>query len=133
MSRSRRSRKDQDVPPPAWGPSAPAKPQDPTASYTHQAEPERDPKKHRRIFFWFFLAVQILFVIWLITGISSSGSNADGCAGLTGDSLRLCEDGGDAGTAIGVGLIIGIWVAVDFILAVTYAVYRLARRQPRTS
>lgn len=130
---SRRSRRNQDVPPPAWGPSTPAEPQDPSASYAHQAVPERDPKKRRRIFFWFFLAVQVLFVIWLITGISSSGTNADGCAGLTGDSLRLCEDGSDAGTAIGVGLIIGIWVAVDFMLAVTYAVYRLARRQPRTT
>lgn len=35
----------------------------------------------------------------------------------------------DVGTAIGMGLIIALWVAVDIILGITYGVYRLARRQ----
>ncbi|MFE9849069.1 hypothetical protein ACFYPN_09675 [Streptomyces sp. NPDC005576] len=36
---------------------------------------------------------------------------------------------GDAGTAIGVGLVIAVWVAVDIILGITYGVCRLTRRQ----
>ncbi|MFD3939116.1 hypothetical protein ACFWSF_09270 [Streptomyces sp. NPDC058611] len=48
---------------------------------------------------------------------------------MTGDALRLCQDAGDVGTAIGVGLIIALWAAVDVILGITYAVYRLSRRQ----
>jgi hypothetical protein len=50
---------------------------------------------------------------------------------MTGDALKTCKDAGDVGTTIGVGLIIGLWAAVDVILGFTYVVYRLASRRPR--
>ncbi|MFD5007191.1 hypothetical protein ACFWMV_30355 [Streptomyces mutabilis] len=41
----------------------------------------------------------------------------------------MCEDAGDVGTTLGVGLIIALWAAVDIILGFTYVVFRLARRR----
>lgn len=92
-------------------------------------EPRPAPKKRRRVFLWIFLAVQVLFLVWVITGAASGSGTPEDCRGLTGDDLRLCEDAGDAGTVIGVGLVIGLWAAVDVILGFTYVVYRLASRR----
>ncbi|MET7616713.1 hypothetical protein [Streptomyces sp. NPDC005408] len=72
--------------------------------------------------------MQVLFLIWIIVGVNS-GSDDPSCEGLTGDALQLCKDAGDAGTAIGVGLVIGLWAAVDIILGITYGIYRLNRRE----
>ncbi len=73
--------------------------------------------------------MQILFLIWVITGAASGSGTPDDCRGLTGDDLRLCEDAGDVGTTIGVGLVIGPWATVDVVLGFTYVVYRLAGRR----
>ncbi|MET8676580.1 hypothetical protein ABZW18_02990 [Streptomyces sp. NPDC004647] len=81
------------------------------------------------VFLWVFLAVQLLFLVWIITGAASSSGTPAECSGLTGDDLQLCKDANDVGTAIGVGLIVVLWVAADFILAMTYLIYRLARRE----
>ncbi|MEU9048719.1 MULTISPECIES: hypothetical protein [unclassified Kitasatospora] len=81
------------------------------------------------MFLWIFLAVQALFVIWIITGtVSSSKSTSKSCAGLTGQDFTDCINAGHAGTTIGVGLIVGLWAAVDIILGITYLIYRLSRR-----
>lgn len=77
---------------------------------------------------WIFLAVQVIFLIWVITGANSNKNSKD-CAGLSGEALKTCQDAGTAGTAIGVGLIIGLWVAVDVILGITYVIVRLSRRE----
>jgi hypothetical protein len=37
-------------------------------------------------------------------------------------------DAKDAGTAIGAGLVIALWVAADLILGISHGIYRLARR-----
>lgn len=103
-----------DTPPPARG-QRPVPP------------PEEPKRKPHRIFLWAFLAVQAIFLIWIITGASSGDDSS--CKGMTGDALRLCQDTGDVGTAIGVGLVIALWAAVDVILGITYAVYRLSRRR----
>jgi hypothetical protein len=71
-------------------------------------------KKKRRIFLWVFLSVQVLFLIWVISGAASGSGNT--------------SDAENAGTAIGVALIIGFWAVVDIIMGVTYGVYRLAKR-----
>ncbi|GAA2672242.1 hypothetical protein GCM10010310_12400 [Streptomyces violaceolatus] len=85
------------------------------------------PRKQRRVFLWLFLAAQILLLIWVITGAASvSGASAE-CRGLTGDDLEVCEDASGVGTAIGVGLIVALWAAVDIILGFTYVEIRLAR------
>ncbi|MFF0889978.1 hypothetical protein [Streptomyces sp. NPDC003456] len=89
------------------------------------------PEKRRRVFFWVFLAVQLLFLAWVIWGATTADGTPAECRGLTGDDQDLCNDAHDVGTTIGVGLVIGLWVAVDFILALTYVIYRLATRQPR--
>ncbi|MFE0363699.1 hypothetical protein [Streptomyces griseoaurantiacus] len=87
------------------------------------------PRKRRRFYLWLFLAVQLLFLIWVITGASTASGTPEDCRRLTGDDLKLCEDASEAGTTIGVGLIIGLWAAVDIILGFTYVIYRLAGRR----
>ncbi|MBC9728819.1 hypothetical protein [Streptomyces sp. TRM68367] len=107
--------------PPQWGPR-PEGPSPPASG--------AKMKRPRRIFLWIFLLVQLLFVIWIITGVNAA-SDDPSCEGLTGEDLRICEEAGDVGTALGVGLIIALWAAVDIILGITYGIYRLSRR-PRS-
>lgn len=86
--------------------------------------PITGPKHHRRIFPWIFFAVQLIFVLWIILG-AHSGSSTHCDPTLT---ARTCSQVHQAGTAIGVGIIIFLWAAVDIILGVGYGIYRLARR-----
>lgn len=89
---------------------------------SHSAQIEATPdKKKRHIFRWFFLAVQILFLVWIIGGASDA---ADNCDGKIGAALDACQAGTAVGAGIGVALIIGLWLAVDAILAVTYLIFR---------
>ncbi|HCA85249.1 MAG TPA: hypothetical protein DEQ61_06980 [Streptomyces sp.] len=140
MVKLRHARHPQAPPPENWAAQAPGTPapqpnaQQPVQGLPpNQGQPAQQgaqtptPKKPHRVFFWFFLAVQALFLALIIAGIASSGTPTE-CAGLTGDELQICKDAGGVGTTIGVGLVIGLWLAVDFILAVTYAIFRLARR-----
>jgi hypothetical protein len=83
------------------------------------------PKKKRRIFMWFFLAVQAIFIIWIIAGIASGSGQPSDCGTL---DAKTCNAASDIGTGIGVALVFGFWVVVDFLLAVIYGVYRLAKR-----
>jgi len=103
------------------------------------------PYKRHRVFLWVFLAIQVIFIIWLITGLASKGPAtgaqvAQLCSG-TGwqglySSYAACVKGNasllagasDTGKAIGAGLIVIVWVVVDFLTALTYGIYRLARR-----
>lgn len=87
------------------------------------AVPPADGKPKHRIFLWIFLAVQILFLLWIIVGAARGGSD---CESLKAD---LCNDAQNVGKAIGVGLIIFLWAAVDVILGFSYLVYRLASRK----
>ncbi|MCW2748104.1 MAG: hypothetical protein JWP10_1246 [Nocardioidaceae bacterium] len=82
-------------------------------------------KKKKKIFLWFFMAVQILFIVWIIAGISSTSGNASDCGTL---SQQTCNDAEDIGTSIGVFVVFVFWVIADFLLAVTYGIYRLAKR-----
>ncbi|MFD4474727.1 hypothetical protein ACFWPU_01220 [Streptomyces sp. NPDC058471] len=83
------------------------------------------PRKSRRIFLWVFLAIQALFVVWIVTGSAGSSGTPSDCGTL---DAQTCNDAEQAGTAIGVGIVIALWAATDIILGITYAVYRLARR-----
>ncbi len=87
--------------------------------------PAPPAKKKRRIFLWVFLAIQLLFVIWIIAGLSGNSGAAEDCGTL---DKATCEAAEDVGTGIGIALIIGMWMVVDFFLAVIYGVYRLAKR-----
>ncbi|MGC4959702.1 hypothetical protein ACLQ2P_41450 [Actinomadura citrea] len=70
-------------------------------------------------FLVFFLAVQVAFIAWIASGATTFQS----CS----DQDVNCQ-AGQVGTTIGLGLMIGLWVAVDVILGVTYGIYRLATK-----
>ncbi|MDI3403839.1 hypothetical protein [Streptomyces cavernicola] len=86
------------------------------------------PRKRRRVFLWVFLAIQLLFLVWVITGAASAGGTPEDCGSL---DTTTCNEAENFGTALGVGLIIALWAAADVILGITYAVYRLSRRNRR--
>jgi hypothetical protein len=90
----------------------------------HAAAPP-PAKKRRRIFLWVFLAVQVLFAIWAISGAASAHGTPADCSGL---DAKTCNDAQAVGTGIGVAIIIAAWFFVDLFLGVGYAVYRLAKR-----
>lgn len=120
MSETRRARHPQVQRPHHYG------------SHHHGPPPPPPPaRKGHRVFLWSFLAIQVIFIAWVVAGLASGSGTAEACSGLTGDSLKVCEDTDALGTTIGVGLIVGIWLATDFIVAVMYAMYRLAARPPR--
>lgn len=82
-------------------------------------------KRRRRIFLPLFLLVQAVFIVWIITGAMSGSGQPTDCGSLTAET---CDAAQNAGTAIGVALIVVCWVVVDFLLAVGYVIYRLAKR-----
>jgi hypothetical protein len=98
--------------PPGYGPQQSAQTQPPA------------PKK-KRVFMWFFLAIQVLFILWIITGLQSAGSTPSDCGSL---SQEACNTAQNVGTGIGAFLVIVLWCITDFLLAVVYGVYRLAKR-----
>ncbi len=75
-----------------------------------------------RIFTWIILIINVLFLIWIITGISSRPSAT---AAL---DLKTCQAASDAGTGIGVFLIIFLWVAADIILGIIWLITRKKTR-----
>ncbi len=95
-----------------------------TASRTAEQGPAGPRRaQERRVFLWTFLAVQALFLLWILPG---SALLAPGdCGTLDAES---CEAATAVGTGIGVFMIIVFWMMVDFLLAVGYGIYRLARR-----
>lgn len=66
-----------------------------------------------RIFTWVILAINAVFLIWIIGGIATRPDPDNAAA--------------NAGTAIGVGLVIGLWVAADVILGILWLITK-----PRT-
>jgi hypothetical protein len=85
---------------------------------------EAAPRRKRRIFLWFFLAVQLLFVVWLVAGAGAATSESD-CAGL---DRETCEAATAVGAGIGLFFIVMLWMIADFLLGVGYVIYRLAKR-----
>jgi len=93
-------------------------------AHSNPSSPPTPLQKKRRIFLWFFLAVQALFLFWVIGGVAS-GSDPTDCGSLSDEA---CNAASDIGTGIGVFIIVVIWMIVDFLLAVGYGIYRLAKR-----
>jgi hypothetical protein len=106
-------------------PTAVGQPQDPNVAVPPPPLRPSAPRKKRPIFLWFFVAVQVLFVVWIISGVADASGQPNNCEGLTPE---LCNDAESVGTGLGVGLVVLLWVVVDFLLAVVYGVYRLAKR-----
>ena len=112
------------LPPPM--PRPPAEPQADPSMWTGPARPRRT----KRVFMWVFLAIQALFLIWVISGAATAGGTPADCA-TSGLDLETCNAASDVGTGIGVAIIVGAWFFVDVFLGVGYAVYRLAKRPER--
>jgi len=100
---------------------------------------EWKPWKPRRVFLWVFLAIQAVFIIWIIAGASTGGginasvvaqchSQAAGMGMTQAQCVSFLGGASKAGTAAGVGLIVVLWVVVDFLTGLTYGIYRLVRR-----
>jgi len=91
-----------------------------------EARLRKENKKPRRYFPWVFLAIQLLFVIWIVSAIvGNSGDPVGDCGSL---SQQACNDAESVGTGIGVALVVILWLVVDFILAITYLVFKAVKR-----
>lgn len=79
-----------------------------------------------RVFYWFFLAVQLLFAVVLVVGLVIGLADAS-AVDTSG------EFGGLAGALAGfrvlavAGVVLATWLVVNCFLAVTYFTYRKAR------
>lgn len=85
------------------------------SEWSERPTPQKPEKKKHHVFLWFFLTIQAIFVVWIIGGMSTANTG--------GDAAK------EVGTAIGVALIFGLWMGVDFILGLTYGIYKLATRK----
>lgn len=103
------------------------------------------PKRKRRVFMWVFLAIQALFLLWIIIDAASGGPStaaqvASSCyhhawwplyssqADCVRTASKLYGDAGNVGKGLGIAALVAAWVIVDFLLAVTWFVVRLSRR-----
>lgn len=120
-----------------------------TVSENQPQVPAARPKKRKQIFLWVFLTVQALFVVWIITGVagnsgSGTAAHAQAIASCSGTQWRVLyksaadcvtslgntyNAASDAGTGIGAGLVIALWVATDIILGIGRLVVIFSRRR----
>ena len=91
--------------------------------HQEQATMHGKPRKKRRVFLWVFLAIQVIFLVWLIVGISSVAHSHD-CTGLT---PAECTSAKQVGGTIGAGLVVALWVATDVILGIGRFIVLTAR------
>jgi len=102
-----------------------------TPGYTPAPVPMPQPARRRsRVFMFVFLGIQVLFLALIISAAHGShNQSVANCATQTALSAKDCQSASDAGTAIGVGLLVAFWAAVDVIIGITYAVVRVSRRR----
>lgn len=81
-------------------------------------------KKGLRKFSWFIIFVNVVFLVFVIAGIASDKTGTN-CGTL---DQETCDAATGIGATIGIGLIFGIWVFVDFILLVLWLVTRPRQR-----
>lgn len=88
-----------------------------------QYAPPQPAARRHRVFPWIFLAIQALFIIWIISAIVSVHGTTVDCNEQYVTQSE-CTNAANAGAAIGVGIIIFLWALVDVILGVGYLVMR---------
>jgi hypothetical protein len=108
------------------------------------AEPAK-PRKRKRVFMWFFLAVNALFALWVFPALfSGTGASHAEIASMCGNgawsplfkSYQDCVVHGahgiiaahDVGKTVALTMMIGLWVAADVILGIGRLVVVFARR-----
>lgn len=94
--------------------------------------PERAARRGVPAFLWFFLFVQGGFLVWLVTGLKrAANSTIAGPACPEELTTQTCQSAIHAATAVGTGIgiaiIVGLWVAADVILGITWAITRPRR------
>jgi H+/Cl- antiporter ClcA len=72
-----------------------------------------------RIFTYVILLFNLIMLIWVIAGASSGSGTPSDCGSLDAET---CNNAQNAGTAIGVALLIVLWVLVDIILAIAWLI-----------
>jgi hypothetical protein len=72
---------------------------------------------------WVILAVQVLFVIWIIAGVNDASNSCP-----KDQYSDACQAGAAIGTGIGIGLIIFLWALIDVILGVIWVVTNKSKR-----
>lgn len=87
----------------------------------------RSLRPHLRKMTWVVLLFNLIMLIWVIAGSASGSGQPKDCGTL---SAQTCNSAQNAGTAIGVGLLIGLWVAGDVILGIIWLVTRPSRSCP---
>jgi hypothetical protein len=90
----------------------------------YQPAPVQPARPKRKVFRWFFLAIQVLFIVWIIGGLASTSSSHQNKACNADQYVDACKAGYSVGRGLGIAMVIGLWVAVDVIVGVTYAVWR---------
>lgn len=101
--------------------------------YQPQPQPQYPPpnpglapaRKRHHIFRWFFLIVQVIFLIWIIAGAHSATSNVH-CQYL---NHHDCQQAADVGTSIGVAVIVFLWIGIDLVLLVGRLLVLLGRKR----
>ncbi|WP_156077353.1 hypothetical protein [Saccharothrix sp. NRRL B-16314] len=76
-----------------------------------------------RVFTWIILAINALFLVWIIGGVS--GRPDAQCDSL---DQGTCQAASDVGTGLSVLVIIFLWVAADVILGVLWLITRRKTR-----
>lgn len=74
-----------------------------------------------RKFTYFILAINVLFLLWILVGAAHSNN----CSGISASS---CNAATDVGKGIGIALVVFLWVIVDLILGVLYLVTNSGKR-----
>jgi hypothetical protein len=72
---------------------------------------------------WVILAVQVLFVIWIIAGVNGT---SDTCP--KDQYSDACNAGEAIGAGIGIGIVIFLWALIDVILGVIWMVTNKNKR-----
>lgn len=85
-------------------------------------------QRKRPVFLWFFIVVQLIFIVWLIVGGNAAQGQPIDCSGITIEDCDDLKTAQDVGTGLGIIVVCLVWFFVDAFLAIGYGLYRLAKR-----
>lgn len=78
-------------------------------------------RPHWRVMTWVVLVFNVVALAWVIASAASVG-NPNHC--VAGQAGELCRSATSAGTGIGVGILIALWIAGDIVLGLLWLVTR---------